>query len=225
MLSKSIKALCCWGSTCSLHAGIIILWVLYLVARVLVAVKGARLSSRWVPGMVNQVLLTEYRSLLNILVRIIYGILEGLISSSHLASFTMADFLDAIANSVRQHSLRREEAITIFTKRFVTKSGSIVTFVQKLFPVIIIHVRLQQCNSRALIKLQFSTFYFITLLYYTVIHRLGSIMLIPDGRLILRGNNLCRFSILIGLLTDVNGNISFRTSLRWQIYFSLSTRD
>ena len=27
-------------------------------------------------------------------------------------------------------------------------------------------------------------------------------MLIPDGRLILRGNNVCRFSILIGLLTD-----------------------
>ena len=192
ILSKSIKALCCWGSICSLHAGIIILWVLYLVARVLVAVKGAKLSSRWVPGMINQVLLTEYRSLLNILVRIIYGILEGLISSSHLASFTMADFLDAIANSVRQHSLRREEAITIFTKRFVTKTGPIVTFVQKLFPTIITHVRLQQCNSRALIKLQFSTFYPITLLYYTVIHRLCSIMLIPDGRLILRGNNVCR---------------------------------
>ena len=154
MLSKSIKALFCWGSTCSLHAGIIILWVLYLVARVLVAVKGARLSSRWVPGMVNQVLLTEYRSLLNILVRIIYGILEGLISSSHLASFTMADFLDAIANSVRQHSLRREEATTIFTKRFVTKTGPIVTFVQKLFPTII-------TDPRSTIAVQFLCPYII----------------------------------------------------------------
>lgn len=144
MLSKSIKALFCWGSTCSLHAGIIILWVLYLVARVLMAVKGAKLSSRWVPGLVNKVLQTEYRSFLNVLVRIIYGILEGLISSwrSHLASFKMADFLDAIANSVRQHSLRREEATTTLIKRFVTKTGPIVTFVQKLFPTIITHVRL-----------------------------------------------------------------------------------